>query len=165
MFLKDPALRRDMATGMADEHKESNPHVSLRPVTDYFVRSLQLASSPPDIIPLPCHAFSVNCVAFNLAYDPSIHHISIDEVAEQFGLPDLRAALADFLCYEKVRRVDSVHSIGGGPCRSPENAELPFKNIQVWFKLRLQVTDIHTNTILPAQTILTCPPDGSWPYG
>jgi len=165
MFLKDPALWRDMATGTADEHEKSDPHVSLRPVTDYFVRSLQLASSPPDIIPLPRRAFSVNCVAFNLAYDPSIHRISIDEVAEQFGLPDLRAALADFLCYEKVCGVDSVHPIGGGPRRSLENAELPFKNVQVWFKLRLQVTDIHTNTILPVQTILACPPDGSWPYG
>jgi len=166
MTLKDPALRWDIATGMGDEHdEESNPHVSSRPVTDYFARSRQLASSPPDTIPLPRRAFSLNCVAFNLAYDPSIRRITIDEAAEQFGLPDLRAALADFLCHEKVHGVDSVHPIGGGPRRSLENAELPFKNIQIWFKLRLQVTDIHTNTILPVQTVLASPPDGNWPHG
>jgi len=166
MTLKDPALRRDIATGMGDEHdEESDPHVSSRPVTDYFACSRQLASSPPDTIPLPRCAFSLNCVAFNLAYDPSIRRITIDEAAEQFGLPDLRAALADFLCHKKVHGVDSVHPIGGGPHRSLENAELPFKNIQIWFKLRLQVTDIHTNTILPVQTVLASPPDGNWPHG
>ena len=90
MTLKDPALRRDIATGMGDEHdEESDPHVSSQPVTDYFAHSRQLASSPLDTIPLPRHAFSLNYVAFNLAYDPSIHRITIDEAAEQFGLPDL----------------------------------------------------------------------------
>ena len=40
MTLKDLALRWDIATGMGDEHdEESDPHVSLWPVTDYFARS------------------------------------------------------------------------------------------------------------------------------
>ena len=167
MALKDPALQRDMTTIISDEHdKESALHISSRPVTNYFEHSFQLASSLSDTIPFPHCTFSVNCVAFNLAYNPSIHRITVDKAAEQFGLPDLRVALVDFLCYKKAHGVDSVHPIGGGPCRSPDNAELPFKNIQVWFKLRLQVTDIHTNTILPAQTVLASPPDGGqWPYG
>ena len=167
MALKDPALQRDMTTIISDEHdKESSLHISSRPVTNYFECSFQLASSLSNTIPFPHRTFSVDCVAFNLAYDPSIRRITVDKAAEQFGLPDLQVALANFLCHEKACRVDSVHPISGGPCRSPDNAELPFKNIQVWFKLRLQVTDIHTNTILPVQTVLASPPDGGqWPYG
>ena len=156
-----------MTTIISGEHnEESTPHISSQPVTNYLEHSFQLASSLSNTIPFPCHTFSVDCVVFNLAYDPSIRCITVDEAAEQFSLPDLQAALADFLCYKKACRVDLVHPISGGPCRSPDNAELPFKNIQVWFKLCLQVTDIHTNTILPVQTVLASPPDGSqWPYG
>jgi len=61
--------------------------------------------------------------------------------------------------------VDSVHPIGGGPHKAAENTELPFEDIQVWFKLRLQTTEIHTHSILPAQTLLVSPPEGNWKYG
>jgi len=60
--------------------------------------------------------------------------------------------------------VDAVHAIGG-PCRAAGNAQLPFEHLQVWFKLRLQMRDIHTNSIMPAQTVLASPPKGNWQYG
>ena len=81
-----------------------------------------------------------------------------------FGLLDLRAALADFIAHEKTHGVDAVHVIGG-PRRAAGNAELPFEHLQVWFKLRLQTREIHTNSILPAQTILASPPEDNWQYG
>jgi len=166
LSLKDPVLQRDMAGATEElDDEEHNSAVSLRSVTDYFSRSHQLASSPLDTVPLPLRAFSLGCIAFNLAYDPHIRHISVDQAAEQFGLPDLQAALADFLSFEKSHGMDLVHPIGGGPRRAPTNAKLPFTDIQVWFKLRLQTTEIHTNTVLPAQTIFASPPKGKWKCG
>jgi len=147
------------------DDEEHNSVVSLRSVTDYFSQSHQLASSPPDTVPLPLRSFSLSCIAFNLAYDPHICRISVDQAAEQFGLPDLRAALADFLSFEKSCGMDLVHPIGGGPHRAPTNTELSFTDIQVWFKLRLQMSEIHTNTVLPAQTIFASLPKGEWKCG
>jgi len=168
MSLKDPELGLDTSTGAMDGEpgdEENDPSVISRCVTDYFARSLRLASSTPDTVPLPRRTFSASCIAFNLTYDPHIRRISVDNAAKQFGLSDLRAALADFLSYERSHSVDSVHPIGGGPRKAAENTELPFEDIQVWFKLRLQTTEIHTHSILPAQTLLASPPEGDWKYG
>ncbi|KAI6003153.1 hypothetical protein EDD15DRAFT_2385610 [Pisolithus albus] len=169
MSIKDPALRRDVVTAATDDREsddeQSNPHAGLQTTTDYFVRSCHLALSSPDTIPLPCRSFSVGPVAFNLAYSPNIRRISVDQAAEEFSLPDLRGALADFLSHKKIRGVDSVHPIGGGPRRAAENVELPFEHIQIWFKLRLQTVEVHTNSVLPAQTIFASPPKGDWQYG
>ncbi|KAI5986479.1 hypothetical protein EDD15DRAFT_2373187 [Pisolithus albus] len=144
MSIKDPAPRRDVVTAATDDREsddeQSNPHAGLQTTTDYFARSRHLALSSPDTIP------------FLVA-------------AEEFSLPDLRGALADFLSHEKIRGVDSVHPIGGGPRRAAENAELPFEHIQIWFKLRLQTVEVHTNSVLPAQTIFASPPKGDWQYG
>jgi len=167
MSLKDSGLQLDTSTGAMDDEPEegSNPSVSSQPVTDYFMCSLRLASAAPNTIPLPLCTFSISCVAINLAYDPHIHHISIDDAAKRFGLPDLWAALTDFLSYEKSHSTDSVFPIGGGPRRAAENASLPFEDIQVWFKIRLQTTDIHTRSVLPAQTLVASLPEGDWKYG
>ncbi|KAI5985287.1 hypothetical protein EDD15DRAFT_2176081 [Pisolithus albus] len=169
MSIKDPAPRRDVVTATTDDResddKQSNPHAGLQTMTDYFARSRHLALSSPDTIPLPRRSFSVGPVAFNLAYSPNIRRISVDQAAEEFSLPDLRGALADFLSHEKIRGVDSVHPIGGGPRRAAENTELPFEHIQIWFKLRLQTVEVHTNSVLPAQTIFASPPKGNWQYG
>ena len=66
--------------------------------------------------------------------------------------------------HKKSHGIDSVRAIGG-PRRTAENAALPFEYIQVWFKLRLQTKDIHTDAILPAQTLCALPPEGNWQYG
>ena len=100
LSLKNPMLWRNMADANREsDDEENNSPVSLRSIMDYFSRSLQLASSPPDTVPLPLRAFSLGCIAFNLAYDPHIRCISVDQAAEQFGLLDLRAALTDFLSF------------------------------------------------------------------
>ena len=167
MSLKDSGLQSDTSTSAMDNEpeEESDPSVSSQHVTDYFTRSLCLASAAPNTIPLPLCMFSVSCVTINLAYDLHICRISIDDAAKWFGLPDLRAALTDFLSYEKSHSVDSVFPIGGGPRRAAENASLPFKDIQVWFKIHLQTSDIHTRLVLPAQTLVASPPEGDWKYG
>ena len=164
LSLKHPEPRLDMDTDDNSNDEMADPSVSSRPVTDHFAHSLHLASSALNSVPLPHRSFSVGCVAFNLAYDPHIRHISVDDAAERFGLIDLRAALADFFMHEKSHGVDSVRAISG-PRRTAENAALPFEYIQVWFKLCLQTKDIHTDAILPVQTLCALPPEGNWQYG
>ena len=67
--------------------------------------------------------------------------------------------------HEKSDGINLVHAIGGGPRRATENAVLPFEYIQVWFKLCLQTRDVHTDAILPAQTLCASLPEGNWQYG
>ena len=88
--LKDQELPPDPLTGSVDDGPDDdggNP--SAQSVTDYFARSICLSSSAPDTIPLPRRSFSVGGVAINLAYDPNIRRLSIDDTAKLFGLSDL----------------------------------------------------------------------------
>ena len=71
---------------------------------------------------------------------------------------------AGCMCDFNTYSVHSVHPIGG-PHKAVGNTQLPFKDIQVWFKLRLQTRDIHTCAVLPVQTVLASPPEGAWEYG
>ena len=162
LSLRDPELWLD--TGYDEPNDEMvDPSIASWPTMDYFSHALCLASSALNSISLPHHSFLVGPVAFNLTYDPNIHHISVDDTTKQFDLVDLQAALTDFLMHEKSHSIDLVHAISWS-CRATENAALPFKYIQVWFKLRLQMKDIHTNAILPAQTLCASPPKGDWQY-
>lgn len=169
MSLKDPQLhsgtRDDEDEGSDDDGVEALPRVPqpTRLPVDYFTRSIALASSGT-ILPLPPRTFSVGRVAINMAYDPSIRRISVDDAATLFRIPDLRAGLADFFSHEHARGVDAVHPIGG-PRKASNTAALPFEYLQVWFKLRLQTRDFHTNAVLPAQTLLASPPGGDWEFG
>jgi len=73
LSLKDPVLQRDMASATKEsDDEEHNLAVSLHSVTDYFSQSHQLASSPPDTVPLPLCAFSLSCIVFNLAVSQSV---------------------------------------------------------------------------------------------
>ncbi|KAG2033533.1 hypothetical protein BDR03DRAFT_1014179 [Suillus americanus] len=70
------------------------------PITNYFVVAQHLCHKDVSSIPLPLCIFTVGWTAFHLAYSPSIRTITINEVAVKFGLPDLHAALTDFLYRE-----------------------------------------------------------------
>lgn len=136
-----------------------------RPITNYFVVAKRLRHKDVGSIPLPLRTFTAGWTAFHLAYCPSIRTITIDDAALKFGLPDLRPALADFLSHEATHGQHYVHSIGGGRRAGP-HAQLPFENLQVWFKVRLQNTDFHEiSDIQPAQTLNCVPPGDTWPCG
>ncbi|KAG1879921.1 hypothetical protein F4604DRAFT_1880050 [Suillus subluteus] len=136
-----------------------------QPITNYFVVAQHLRHKDVGSVPLPLRTFTVGRTAFHLAYSPSIRTITINEVAVKFGLPDLRAALVDFLYREATHGQHHVHSIGGGQ-RADPHVQLPFDNLQVWFKLCLQNTDFHENSnIEPAQTLNCIPPCDTWPCG
>ncbi|KIK28136.1 hypothetical protein PISMIDRAFT_7663, partial [Pisolithus microcarpus 441] len=95
---------------------------------------------------------------------PSIKRISIDKAAELFDILDLRGALADYLGHEGPH-VWNFHSFGRQR-RSPPDAHLPFSDLQVWYKVRLQQKSYHDSSSLePVFTINACPPDCTWKYG
>ncbi|KAG2137455.1 uncharacterized protein EDB93DRAFT_1091268, partial [Suillus bovinus] len=141
-------------------------HHHSRPITDYFAIAQTLLHKDVGTIPAPLCTFVIaQHVVAHLAYDPSIRAISVDDAALKFNIPDLQPALADFLCREDTHRNDHIHAIGGAR-RAEPNALLPFNTLQVWFKLRLQDTDIHNTSIVqPAQTLNCAPPCDLWTSG
>ncbi|KAG1733957.1 hypothetical protein EDB19DRAFT_1896533 [Suillus lakei] len=174
----DKCLRFELATTLLNEQQNIKTsddipveflstiqHGRLCQITNYFAITQISLLKPIGSIPLPLRSFVVGRVAFHLAYDPSIRNITVDDVAIKFGLPDLRPALSDFLHHEASLGRNHTHAIGG-PRRAGPNATLPFENVQVWFKLRLQDTDFHdAHNIRPAQTLNCAPPSEPWTFG
>ncbi|KAG1837762.1 hypothetical protein F4604DRAFT_1942034 [Suillus subluteus] len=135
------------------------------PITDYFAIAKVLQHRDVGTVPLPLRTFVVGYTAFHLAYSPSIRAISVDDAAIKFGLPDLRPAIADFLRHEDAHGYHHVHPLGGAR-RAGSDASLPFDNLQIWFKLRLQNTEFHDSTnVRPAQTLNCAPPSDIWTFG
>ncbi|KAG1723858.1 hypothetical protein EDB19DRAFT_1834448 [Suillus lakei] len=132
-----------------------------RPITDYFSITKILQAKKVGSVPFPLCSFVVGRTALNLAYDPSIKHATVDEIAIMFGLPDLRPAIANFL-HHKATYGNHIHSIGG-PRRAAHGAELPFDKVQVWFKIHLQETEFHDpRNIRRTQTLNCTPPSDPW---
>ncbi|KAG1883387.1 hypothetical protein F4604DRAFT_1920588 [Suillus subluteus] len=136
-----------------------------RPITDYFAITKVLQHRDVGTVPLPLRTFIVGYTAFHLAYSPSIRAISVHDAAIKFGLPDLRPAIADFLRREDAHGYHHVHPLGGAR-RAGSDASLPFDNLQIWFKLRLQNTEFHDSTnVRPVQTLNCAPPSDIWTFG
>lgn len=132
------------------------PGVAPRAVTDYFVSSAKPSTiSPP-------RSFVSGPIAFHLRFDPFIGSMKISDVAEKYGLPDLRPALIHYFYRDHN---DGPLTVGGQrPYRNDE--PLPFDRLQVWYKVRLQQKAYHDpTTVLPAQTLNASPPADSWPKG
>jgi hypothetical protein len=136
-----------------------------RPITNHFAIAKLLQDREVGTVPVPLRSFSVGRTSFHLAHVPSIRSISVDDTALKFDVPDLRPAIADFLSREAAHGQDYVHTIGGAR-RAKPTASLPFEKLQVWFKLRLQDTDLHDISVVrPAQTLNCSPPSGVWTCG
>jgi hypothetical protein len=102
-----------------------------------------------------------------LMYNPSRTGVSVDDVATDFNIPDLRMVLSDFLLCD-VRERGEVYGVGG-PRRRPSIERppiLPFDRLQLWYTVCLQETAFHDSSItLPAQTIHASPPGPGWSKG
>ncbi|KAG1719323.1 hypothetical protein EDB19DRAFT_1919105 [Suillus lakei] len=145
---------------LSSSRSPGQPH----PITDYFSIAKILQAKKVGSVPFPLRSFVVRRTALNLAYDPSIKHATVDEIAIMFGLPDLRPAIADFL-HREATYGNHIHSIGG-PRRAAHGAELPFDQVQVWFKICLQETEFHNPcNIRHAQTLNCAPPSDPWTLG
>jgi hypothetical protein len=135
------------------------------PPTNYFTISATLRTKEPGTVPLLLRTFCVGTTTIHLSYTPSIRRISVDKAADQFGLSDLRAAFVNYLSHEKAHRGPLVHSVGGARHAQPTSA-LPFTDLQIWFKVRIQNMPFHSLCQIPrAQTLFASPPTGEWTLG
>ncbi|KAF8121699.1 hypothetical protein EV363DRAFT_1405629 [Boletus edulis] len=154
-----------------DEDEEEHPTALLNdiwapkcPVPNFFSIAQTLLTAVPGSISHPIHTFTSGPTAFRLNYDPSIKRIAIDQAAEMFNIPDLCPAIADYLGCEGPY-TQNFHSFGGQP-RAHADVHLPFSEIQVWYKVRLQQKLHHDHTSVgPVFTINAHPANHAWEYG
>ncbi|KAF8419490.1 hypothetical protein L210DRAFT_3366672, partial [Boletus edulis BED1] len=154
-----------------DEDSEEHPTALLndiwapkRPVPNFFSIAQTLLTAVPGSIPHPIRTFTSGPTAFRLNYDPSIKRIAIDQAAEMFNIPDLCPAIADYLGREGPY-AQNFHSFGGQR-RAHADVHLPFSEIQVWYKVRLQQKLHHDRTSVgPVFTINAHPANHAWEYG
>ncbi|KAF9237842.1 hypothetical protein BU15DRAFT_62863 [Melanogaster broomeanus] len=89
--------------------------------------------------------------------------ISVDGAAEQFSLPDLRGALADYFYNEGT--TGHFHTLSQQR-RAPADARLPFEDMQLWYKVWIQQKVFNDpSAVRPAISINAMPPGGNWKYG
>ncbi|KAG1820112.1 hypothetical protein EV424DRAFT_1347202 [Suillus variegatus] len=128
-----------------------------------FFKKAELASLSTTV-PRPLRTFVVGSTAIHLNFDPSLRRQAIDDVAEKFCLPDLRAALADYIQWEG-QTVQNLHKLTGQR-QASQNADLPFKHLNIWFKVCVQQMPRHSGSaLLPALMVNASPPDANWKYG
>lgn len=153
-----------------DEWEPDDPRTALleemnhtRVTTNYFSKALQVAR---EVLPYPPRTFIAGGTAIHLNYNPSRTGVKIEDIADDFDIPDLYAALSDFLRHD-VRDRGAVHRVG--PRRRSlidRPSTLPFDRVQVWHTVRLQQMSFHDSSIvLPAQTIHASPSGPGWPKG
>ncbi|KAG1843085.1 hypothetical protein C8R48DRAFT_619062 [Suillus tomentosus] len=139
-----------------------------RITTNYFSKARQLVATRRDNIPHPPRTFVAASTAIHLNFSPTRTGLKIDEVADDFNIPDLRQVLSDFL-QRDTRNGEAGHGLGV-PRRSliDRPSTLPFERIQVWHVVRLQQVSFHdASVVLPAQTVHASPPSpvSGWPKG
>ncbi|KAF8442868.1 hypothetical protein L210DRAFT_3397165, partial [Boletus edulis BED1] len=116
---------------------------------------------------LPPRTIVAGFTAIHLNFNPIHRRQSIDEVARQFQLPDLRAALADYVKREGRAGRGRFHTFGRAR-QSGRDASLPFSELQIWHKVRLQQKSYHFPDKLGSTfTINAHPPgeDRTWKFG
>jgi hypothetical protein len=131
-------------------------------VTDYFYRAklikrglLENQSSlcPPRTLQI------ADNIVYNLNRDPAYPKTSIEEAAALFRIPDLPAAIADFI--SRIR--DNADANGfvdviGGRRSIQRNSFTSVSHLQIWKKMRLQTTTYHhPHAIIPPVTIHAAP--------
>lgn len=135
-----------------------------RPVPNYFAIAEKLLTAVPGSIPYPVRTFTSGPTTLHLNYKPSIQRIEINRAAEMFDIPDLFPAFADHL-ERSGPYAQNFHSFGGQR-RAHADTHLPFNEIQVWYKVRLQQKLHHDLTSVgPVFTINAHPADRAWEYG
>lgn len=133
-----------------------------RAVVNYFSTAKRLEQGLMPGAPRPYRTFSVLSTAFHLSRDPTCKML-IDDAAQMFCIPDLRPALADYLYH--INRGQDVRMIGGRRI-APVEADLPFDNIQIWHKVRMQVLPYHSSQDLASpRTLHASPASSEWPRG
>ena len=136
---------------------------SSRTNMDYFSLAQDLLDGGHPNAPLPFRTFSRLDVAFHLTQDPSFRRLTVDGAVSLFQLPDLRAAIADYLFRAKDQPM--IFNIGGRHT-TPRDTALPFTHLEVWTHVRIQSKAFHRpHDVLPARTVHAAPACNKWKMG
>ncbi|KAG1801793.1 hypothetical protein EV424DRAFT_1545364 [Suillus variegatus] len=139
-----------------------------RTSSNYFSKIRMLATARHNEIPQahpPC-TFLAGSTAIHLNCNPTCTGLKINEVADEFNIPDLWYALSDFLQCD-ARNRDKVFGVGV-PRRLLIDCPLniPFEHVQIWHTIHLQQVCLHDpSVVLPAQTMHASPARVGWPKG
>ncbi|KAI6019348.1 hypothetical protein PISMIDRAFT_99987 [Pisolithus microcarpus 441] len=177
----DKCFRFDLATGivsfnnsypddndddLADDDHEPNDkksctifyHSPMRKIVDYFKIAGVLGD---ETSPHPKCTFMSCTTAIHVATKPHLH-MTIDDAAALFDLPDLRPAICDYL----DRCVNSIDHHITGRRHASLNCGLPLDKIQIWTKVHIQVRNYHNpGMVEPTQTMNVTPPSQEHPRG
>ena len=114
---------------------------------------------------LPPQTIIAGLTAIHLNVEPTHWHRSVDDVAENFGLPNYCGALADYVRCQRQPYEKKFHVFGSARWLGLD-AELPFSDLQIWHKVCLQQKLYHLlNELEPMFTVNAHPPDQTWKYG
>jgi hypothetical protein len=113
-------------------------------------------------VPWPLRTVSTSRAAFHFNRKPDVNQISIDSLAGEYDLPDLRPALLDY--FSQHLQTPSVLHIGGRR-RTQANAQLAFENVVVWRSLRLQTRSVGNGQLSDPRRLTAEPPSDLWPHG
>ncbi|KAG2048235.1 hypothetical protein BDR06DRAFT_1013136 [Suillus hirtellus] len=135
--------------------------------SNYFGKIRMLAARCDEIPQAhPPRTFLAGSTAIHLNSNPTRTGLKINEVADQFNIPDLQYTLSDFLQHD-ARNGDGAFGVGV-PRRSLINRPLniPFEHVQIWHTVCLQQVCLHDpSAILPVQTMHASPAHVGWPKG
>jgi hypothetical protein len=137
-----------------------------RQTVDYFQRADDLRQGKHPQAPRPFRTFKMGSTAFQLPRDPQLRKMTIDTASQQFDLPDLRPALAEYLRRTSSNDIDLASVPIGGRRSASSGCNLPIDSIQVWTTMRIQLKQYHrpSNAAQP-HTLLASPPSKEWPVG
>jgi hypothetical protein len=144
----------------------SGYHTETHQVVDYFHRAdlikrglLSQASLCP-----PRTFQSAENVVYHLRRDPS-YKKTIADTAQLYNIPDLPAALGNFILHvSHDPTISHINSVGGQ--RRVHHDHLPVSHLQIWKKLRIQTTSYHhPHNKLAPYTLNAVHPFSTWPHG
>lgn len=166
----DMALGEDIIVSTTEELLPflwtSGYHTETHQVIDYFHRAdlikrglLSQASLCP-----PRTFQSAENVVYHLHRDPS-YKKTIADTARLYNIPDLPAALGNFILRVSHDPTNSHINSVGGQCRVHHD-HLPVSHLQIWKKLRIQTTSYHhPHNKLAPHTLNAVHPFSTWPHG
>ncbi|KAG2127501.1 hypothetical protein DEU56DRAFT_872775 [Suillus clintonianus] len=131
-----------------------------RITTNYFTKAKKLVATRCDNISHPPRTFVAASTTIHLNFDPTRTGLKIDEVANDFNIPDLCEVLSDFL-QRDTRNGETGHGLG---VQRRQLIDRP----SIWHTVRLQQVSFYdASIILPAQTVHAFPPSpgSGWPKG
>ena len=109
----------------------------------------------------PHHTFATSTTAFHFTIKPSLH-LSVNEAAARFKIPDLHFAITDFL--QHIQN-DSDHPVTGVRAEDP-HCPLVSNRVQIWYRLHVQQFLYHGGRrVDDMQTLRALPPSNNHPHG